>query len=114
MELENIKVVNNASALVEFVKSNAAVGIDPPITVDKVAGAIINAMNFKLGVYKASLSIGIAAVIGYITLTLVNSTLITLALALLVHASFAFAVKAITKKEALEIMSIIASIVGKR
>jgi stage V sporulation protein B len=67
-----------------------------------------------LGVYKASLSIGIAAVIGYITLTLVNSTLIALALALLVHASFAFAVKAITKKEAVEIMSIIASIVGKR
>jgi len=67
-----------------------------------------------LGVYKASLSIGIAAAIGYITLTLVNSTLIALALALLVHASFAFAVKAITKKEALEIMSIIASIVGKR
>lgn len=67
-----------------------------------------------LGVYKASLSIGIAAAVGYITLTLVNSTLIALALALLVHASFAFAVKAITKKEAVEIMSIIASIVGKR
>jgi len=40
-------VVNNASALVEFVKSNAAVGIDPPITADKVADAIIKAMNFK-------------------------------------------------------------------
>jgi glycosyltransferase involved in cell wall biosynthesis len=40
-------VVNNASALVEFVKSNAAVGIDPPITTDKVADAIIKAMNFK-------------------------------------------------------------------
>jgi precorrin-3B methylase len=40
-------VVNNASALIEFVKSNAAVGIDPPITADKVADAIIKAMNFK-------------------------------------------------------------------
>jgi len=40
-------VVNNATALVEFVKSNAAVGIDPPITADKVADAIIKAMNFR-------------------------------------------------------------------
>jgi O-antigen/teichoic acid export membrane protein len=67
-----------------------------------------------ISVYKASLSIGIAAVTGYITLTLVNSTLIALSLSLLVHASFAFAVKAITKKEAMEIISIIASIVCKR
>ncbi len=65
-------------------------------------------------VYKASLSIGVAAVVGYITLTIFNNTLIALALALLVHASFAFAVKAITKKEAVEIMSVIASIIGKK
>jgi O-antigen/teichoic acid export membrane protein len=67
----------------------------------------------QLSVYKASLSIGVAAAVGYITLTLINSTLIALALSLLVHASFVFAVKAITKKEVVEIVSIIASIAGK-
>jgi len=65
-------------------------------------------------VYKASLSIGVAAAAGYITLTIFNNTLIALALALLVHASFAFAVKAITKKEAVEIIGVIASIIGKK
>ena len=40
-------VVNNASALVEFVKSNAAVGVDPPVTADNVADAIIKATNFR-------------------------------------------------------------------
>jgi len=65
-------------------------------------------------VYKASLSIGVAAAAGYITLTIFNNTLIALALALSVHASFAFAVKAITKKEAVEIIGVIASIIGKK
>jgi len=65
-------------------------------------------------VYKASLSIGVAAIVGYITLTIFNNTLIALALALLVHASFAFAIKAITKKEAVEIIGVIASIIGKK
>jgi len=65
-------------------------------------------------VYKASLSIGVAAAAGYITLTIFNNTLIALASALSVHASFAFAVKAITKKEAVEIIGVLASIIGKK
>jgi len=65
-----------------------------------------------LSVYKAYLSIGVAIAVGYITLTLVNSTLIALALSLLVHASFASSVKA--KKEAVKIIGMVASIIGKK
>ena len=65
-------------------------------------------------VYKASLSIGVAAAAGYITLTIFNNTLIALASALSVHASFAFAVKAITKKKAVEIIGVLASIIDKK
>jgi len=77
---------------------------------------LIRRYGFMLpfNVYKASLSIGVAAIVGYITLTIFNKTLIALALALLVHASFAFAIKAITKKEAVEIIGVIASIIGKK
>lgn len=40
-------IVNNGSALVEFVKLGSAIGIDPPITANKVADAIVNAIDFK-------------------------------------------------------------------
>ena len=40
-------IVNNKSALVEFVKQGSAIGIDPPITANKVADAIIQAIDFK-------------------------------------------------------------------
>ena len=77
---------------------------------------LIRRYGFMLpfNVYKASLSIGVAAIVGYITLTIFNNTLIALALSLLVHASFAFAIKAITKKEAVAIIGVIVSIIGKK
>ncbi|MEO9364617.1 MULTISPECIES: glycosyltransferase family 4 protein [Candidatus Nitrosocaldus] len=40
-------IVNNRSALVEFVKRGSAIGIDPPITANKVADAIVRAVDFK-------------------------------------------------------------------
>ncbi|MEM4318230.1 MAG: glycosyltransferase family 4 protein [Candidatus Nitrosocaldaceae archaeon] len=40
-------IVNNGSALVEFVKRGSAIGIDPPITAKKVANAIVRAIDFK-------------------------------------------------------------------
>ena len=40
-------IVNNGSALVEFVKGGSAIGIDPPITAKKVADAIVRAIDFK-------------------------------------------------------------------
>ncbi|MEM2857285.1 MAG: glycosyltransferase, partial [Candidatus Nitrosocaldaceae archaeon] len=40
-------IVNNGSALVEFVKRGSAIGIDPPITAKKVADAIVRAIDFK-------------------------------------------------------------------
>ncbi len=40
-------IVNNGSALVEFVKIGSAIGIDPPITANKVANAIAKAIDFK-------------------------------------------------------------------
>lgn len=40
-------IVNNRSALREFVDDGSAIGIDPPITGDKVADAIVKAVNFR-------------------------------------------------------------------
>lgn len=40
-------IINNRSALVEFVKRGSAIGIDPPITAKKVADAIVRATDFK-------------------------------------------------------------------
>ncbi len=40
-------IVNNKSALREFVNDGSAIGIDPPITGDKVADAIVKAVNFR-------------------------------------------------------------------
>lgn len=40
-------IVNINTALREFVDRGSAIGIEPPITSDKIANAIIDAMNFK-------------------------------------------------------------------
>ncbi len=73
-----------------------------------------NGFILPLSVYKAASSIAVASAVGYITLTVINNTLIALALSLLTHASFAFAVKAITKREVSAIVNIVIGIIGKR